>query len=438
MRPISAWTSSALWALRLSVLCLLSLHALFTPVYEGPDEPFHLARARLFATAPLSEALAGRSIDAALLRSMRAWPCGPSMQAAIHCPEYGGEKASFNLLRAGRSTASIEDQALISNYQAHQPPLYYLGAALLLKLFAPAIGTAPEAQILLLRLAAVLLVGYILCFPLRKLGKGRVRLEALLLSAMLLPGAAESLVRVSNDVGVFAWSVLLLAALSSDLRLRLGLMALLAAVGPLIKLTALPVVGFAAVLVWQKSDWRRGLLVGAAGLAVFPLQWLRGWAWGGTLEANSRWSDLGSTSEVLVGLLHSAATFLKTAVWLGGWSFFRPPDWLALAAPVCCLLLLGRTTQLRNRRRDLAAHLAGLALVGAGFLAFALGQRRIFGVWGGVGGWYFWGWAPWLAQLADDTLEIRPQREPSLIAGAVVLSTAIHLLWFATAYRLYG
>lgn len=419
--------------IRILVLLHLTLHAFFSPVYEGPDEPFHLARARLFALVPLKEALAGKDVDAELVRSLRAWPCGPAMQPALGCPAFGSEPASFNILEPARRS---EMGAPSANYQAHQPPLYYLAGASLLKLFAPWIGTTPESQVLLLRLAAVLLVGYVLCFPLRKLGKENVHLEALVLLAMLLPGAAESLVRVSNDVGVFAWSILLLAALQSGDRIRPASKALLAGVGPLVKLTALPIVAFAAVLVWRKRDWRAGALIGAAGLAVLPLQWLRGWDWGGTLEANAPWSGIGSLSEISVGLLHSAATFLKTAIWLGGWSFFRPPGWLLLAAPFCGLLLVLRTFRVRECPRNLAAHLAGLALAGAGFVAFALGQRRIFGIWGGVGGWYFWGWAPWIALLASDVLEIRKERE--LVAGAVVGAAALNLTWLHLAYRIYG
>lgn len=426
---------ATLLALRAAVFLLCALHAIFSPVYEGPDEPFHLARARQFVGAPLAEALAGEEVDADLVRSMQAWPCGPAMQSALDCPAYGSEPAAFNILDPARRA---ETGASINNYQAHQPPLYYLAAASLLELFAPGIGTAPESQILLLRLAAVLLVGYVLCFPLRKLGKGNVPLEALVLLALLLPGAAESLIRVSNDVVVFAWAVLMVAALSRRDELRTRELALLAALGPLLKLTAFPIVAVAAVVGWRARGRRSGLLIAASGLAVFPLQWLRGWAWGGTLEANTPLGPLGSLPEILVGLVHSAATFLKTAVWLGGWTFFRPPVWLLVVIPLLGLLVIVRCVRLRNPRANGGAHLAGAALAAAGFVAFALGQRQIFGVWGGVGGWYLWGWAPWLALCASDLLEIRLDRERELVAGAVLAAGLAHLVWFEVAYRAYG
>ncbi len=426
---------ATLITLRAAVVLLCLLHALFTPVYEGPDEPFHLARARMFARAPLADALAGKVVDADLVRSLQAWPCGPAMQTALGCPAFGSESASFNILETSRRS---ETGVASSNYQAHQPPLYYLVSASLVELFAPGIETAPESQILLLRLAAVLLVGYVLCVPLRKLGKGNAPFEALVLMALLFPGSAESLVRVSNDVGVFAWAVLLLAAVHSGDRLHPGSTAVLAGVGPLLKLTAFPIVAYAAVLVWRKRGWRAGTLVGAAGLAVLPLQWLRGWAWGGTLEANAQLSGLGTLPEILFGLLHSAATFFKTAVWLGGWSFFRPPAWLLLAAPLFGLTLILRGFRRRRFPPDLFAHFAALALALAGFVVFARGQRRIFGVWGGVGGWYLWGWVPWLALFASDVVEIRPGRERELVVTAIVGATAMNLVWFQVAYRIYG
>ena len=366
---------------------------------------------------------------------MRAWPCGPAMQAAFHCPSYGHEEATFNLLEPARRA---ETGARSSNYQAHQPPLYYLAASSLLELFAPGIGTVPESQILLLRLAAVLLAGYVLCFPLRKLGQGNVHLETFLLLALLLPGAAESLIRVSNDVGVFAWAVLMVAALSRRPSIRTGELAWLAALGPLLKLTAFPIVAVAAVLGWRARGWRSGLLIAASGLAVLPLQWLRGWAWGGTLEANTPLGDLGSLPEMLAGLVHSAATFLKTAVWLGGWTFFRPPAWVLVALPVLGAVWIVRSVRLRKPMANRTAHLAGGALAAAGFVAFALGQRQIFGVWGGVGGWYLWGWAPWLALLASDLLEIRPERERELLFAALAAAAVLNAAWFAVAIATYG
>lgn len=59
-------------ALRVLVLARLAVHALFVPVFEGPDEPFHLARARLFSAAPLAVAMDGSIVDSEIVGAIRA------------------------------------------------------------------------------------------------------------------------------------------------------------------------------------------------------------------------------------------------------------------------------------------------------------------------------------------------------------------------------
>ena len=56
----------------------------------------------------------------------------------------------------------------------------------------------------------------------------------------------------------------------------------------------------------------------------------------------------------------------------------------------------------------------------------------------GVGGWYLWGWAPWLALFASDLLEVRLDRERELVAGAVAGAVALNLIWLQVAFRVYG
>ncbi len=154
------------------------------------------------------------------------------------------------------------------------------------------------------------LVGYVLCSSL--LGKGNVPLEALVLLALLLPGAAESLIRVSNDVVVFAWAVLMVAALSRRDELRTRELALLAALGPLLKLTAFPIVAVAAVVGWRARGRRSGLLIAASGLASSRCErgappsvqrnWLQRLGLGrnarGETRRSGRWRSL---PEILVG-----------------------------------------------------------------------------------------------------------------------------------------
>lgn len=435
---MSGPSSRLLAGLRVLVLLRFALHALFLPVYEGPDEPFHLGRARLVADRPLTEAIRGESVDRDLVRSMRSRPCGPPMHAAFGCPSFGGAPAAFDILSSHPPPGAAEEDGRQENYQAHQPPLYYLAAGLLLKLFALGAAGAPANQLLLLRLASVLLVGVALFLPVRKLGKGNALFQATLLLGLLLPGAAESLVRVANDVAVFAWSAVLVWIVFRSGNFKPGLTAFLAGLGPMLKLTALPVVAVAAVVGWRRRGWRSGLVIAASGLVVLPLQWLRGWAWGGTLEANTASPTAESISTVLLGLAHSSYTFVKTAIWLGGWSSFRPPAALAVAVPLFVAWLAVRVFRLRPRLEHWPAHAAGLAVALLGFIAFAIGKQALFGVWGAVGGWYAWGWAPWLALLAAGTLELRDGRGREAILGALAGALLLNLAWFDVALRTYG
>ena len=86
----------------------------------------------------------------------------------------------------------------------------------------------------------------------------------------------------------------------------------------------------------------------------------------------------------------------------------------------------------------LVPHAAGAAVALAGLLTFVLANRRFFGDWGGVGGWYFWGWFPWVLVAFDDTLTIPSRVGRILLATAVVFVAASNILYFRTAIRLYA
>lgn len=441
------------WARFLAGLVVLKLllFAWALPAFEGTDEPFHLDRARAFAESPLGEGWGGRPLAPEVVSAVRSSPCGPDLQRAFGCPAYGrarqeGGAAWGNLLTPEASGlevggSGVAGGGVVANYQNHQPPLYHAVAGAILRMAGG--DLEPRAQLLVLRLFAVLLVilgtGLCLSFLAPSLRWG---LPALL----LLPGAAEALVRAGNDAPVFAWSAALLAVVLSRTRARgegsrfpLGLF-LLAACGPLIKLTAIPVIAFAAVERVGRRRWREGAALALGGLVVFPLQLARGWAWGGTLELNAPPTpeSLG-WGEPVLGILHSAYTFLKTALWLGGWSVFRPPGWVLVAAVV--LVLAGLfLVRLRRPPRRLLAHVTAAALAAGAFAAFAIGKYRTFGVWGAVGGWYFWGWLPWVLLILQD-LYRRPEDETSARSWAVAAAAfllMVNIAWLTAAHRLYG
>jgi hypothetical protein len=425
-------------------LCLLFLslllvarfvaHALFVPAFEGPDEIFHLARVVDFADHPLLEALKGGEVDGTILAGVRARPCA---QGRRDCPPFGTEPASFNLLHplpiVGRHPAE-------RNPEANQPPLFYLVAGLLLRT-ARLAGwqalVAPEPRLLFARLLCVFLfgVGLILLFRSDAFRQSRV-LAAYSLIVLTLPGASESLARCANDASVFLWSSLVVWAIGRRLP-TLYLVALLG-LGPLLKLTALPVCAFAVVALWSEGGIRSAGWGTLSSLLVFPLQWVRGWKWGGTYELNRPMPALHeSLGSVSIGLIRSAYTFVKTTFWLGGWSFVRAPR--ALVAGFAALILLTMLLLLRRRPVNRpAAHLAGLGLAAAGFLLFAIANRRFFGGWGGVGGWYVWSWFPWLTIAARDVLILRKGTSVWLLMASGAFAIAANIVYYAALHRLYG
>ncbi|HEY4229080.1 MAG TPA: DUF2142 domain-containing protein [Thermoanaerobaculia bacterium] len=420
-----------------AVVARMTFHALFVPAFEGPDEPYHLARALAFASGPPSRAFAGAPVAPALVDAVRAKPCSENLHRVFGCPLFGASPARFDVLapdppapQAGRSLVNTED---------NQPPLAYLLGGLVLRACGAFGGLSPSASLLVFRLFGVLCVAVALFGPLLVLAGDPRRAGGLTVGVLLLlltPGASEALARASNDAPVFLWAALCVWAIKR--RFGAAVLIPLLAAGPLLKLTALPVAVFAVAALADRGRPRLALAGAAATLAVFPVQALRGWKWGGTLEFNAAATALvGSAGATLVGLLRSSYTLIKTTFWLGEWSFFRAPRplvaayFLILAA---ALLLAGRRPDPHHR----AAHAAGAVVAAGGFLAFAIGNRLYYGDWGGVGGWYVWTWLPWLAMAASD-LAVMPRRAATgvLVALAVFVVVA-NVLWLSVAWPLYG
>ncbi len=274
-------------------------------------------------------------------------------------------------------------------------------------------------------------------FPLRALLRKRSRsVAAAGLLLLMLPGASEALARCSNDAAMFCWSALLLYAVCR--RASLSWTCLLLAVGPLLKLTALPVGAFAAAALWQQGR-RRGALLGAviSGL-VFPVQALRGWLWGGTYEFNRTLPGIQETlGHAALGFTRSVYTIVKTAFWLGGWSFFRAPALLVIA----WFLLLAGFLAAARLRPDPAArwpHVIGAAAALIGCVIFIIGNRRFYGDWGGVGGWYLWDWAPWILIALHDLLFVPAGARRVLLPATVAFVVVANLVYFGIAFRFYA
>jgi hypothetical protein len=429
-------------AATLFVLARLVFHALYWPAFEGPDEPFHLARVR----AGLQATGVGDALDSELIGCVRSVPCSEDLARALGCTPFAQSEqvAAFNIVGSSCEHETMEGFESYPNYESHQPPLYYWAGVLALAATHALTGSDPLRQLLVLRLLSVLFVALALLFPIRWAARGLARyFYPSVLVALCFPGAAESLARAANDSLLFAWAALAIWELEHG-RNR-WTQPLLAAVGPLIKLTALPVVVLSVAVAFTRRGVRASGRVVVASLLFLPVQWIRGWSWGGTVELNAQTAGLHEGwSDTVVGLGRSLYTFLKTSLWLGGWSFFRAPGWIvALLGAGGIVLLLAM--QPRGGWRDwipngLAASAAAVATLG-----FFVSHRMYFGQWGGVGGWYLWGWLPWLAWGAvscfrprENWLERGPRSAGVGVCLLGSLVVVVNLAWWFTAQSLYS
>jgi hypothetical protein len=431
--------SSARWVGVLLVLVAVRFlaQALFVPSFEGPDELFHLARIAAFADEPLGAAFKGVATDRQTIAAVQARPCCASLHRHFGCRLFGRETAFFNLLRPLPPAVGAP---AVQNPEDNQPPLYYALVGSALRLAGPVLGDRgrwPEVRLLIARLIGVVSVIAGLTILLRLLVPGGEWMVAAgLLVWMLMPGASESLARCSNDAPVFLWSAGALAA--AYRRASTATIAALATAGPLLKLTAFPTIAFIVVMLWVSKRRTTATFAGVASLLVFPVQALRGWQWGGTIELNRPASAFDEGAwQILVGVGRSTYTFFKTAFWLGNWSFFRPPMVL-LTVFWIVLLLWVVSAQYRPGSTLVIAHGAAATACALGALLFFLSHRRFWGDWGGVGGWYLWAWFPWLTVAARDLLSLSPHRRPLLLSLTVVLALAATVVYLHSGLQVYG
>lgn len=436
-RPVLA--SSAPWVSLLFALVVvrLVLQALFVPSFEGPDEPYHLARIAAFADRPFGAAFRGVPTDGRIIAAVKARPCCESLHRHFGCSQFGREAADFNLLRPLPPAAGA---LAVPNPENNQPPLYYAIAGSALRVTEPILGergTWPEVRLLEARLFGLVfvVVGLWLLVPLFSPAREWTAAAGLLVW-MLMPGASESLVRCSNDAAVFLWSAGAMKAVSR--RASIVAVGSLMAVGPLLKLTAFPIVAFVVIALWVSRRRTEAVSAAIASLLVFPVQLFRGWFWGGTYELNRPGNALNETAwQVLVGMGRSAYTFFKTAFWLGNWSFFRPPMVL-LTLFWLTLLFWVISAKYRPGSRRTTAHVAAAVACALGALLFFVSHRRFWGDWGGVGGWYLWSWFPWLAVAAHDLFVLRPDRRRLLLGLTVALSLTATVVYLQTGVSVYG
>lgn len=410
----------------------LLFHAVYLPIFEGPDEPFHLARIDQIRTDGLGALFSEQLVDKEIVGTIQAHPCGPDLQRAFSCQPFSGDGA-FNILAPN---APIGTATPYENYEAHQPPLYYLFGAGIVSLGQFVGASTPKTELLILRLMSVVFVVTAMMLLVNCFNKNRTVI-LVVLGFLLLPGAAESLARCANDSAVFLWATTLVWATHKRPNATLAVVVLVG-IGPLIKLTALPISVFGVFWLLRERNAGVALLGILSTSAVFSLQLLRGWGWGGTVELNAVVSPLNeSVGALVVGFIRTVYTFVKTTWWLGGWSFFRAPTLVVL---ISLVLLIGWALTLRIRRsnENSIPHLAAIVTLVTAFVYFAVKHRLYHGVWGGVGGWYAWGWFPYFCLLVTDCVKSRQRTVKPMLCAGLLFLVATNTLWFLQAIDLYG
>lgn len=355
-------------------------HAVFLPLWEGFDEWAHVAYLQRLAGGqglPLpSQTRVTREVQASL--SLTPMPAVPLSAPHLTHTEYWrlpeAERAALRRKLESLPRQWVAEEAAVGerNYEAQQPPLYYL----LLAPLERALRAQPlPARVLALRLAGVLLAS--LTIPLifavvRRAAEPQLGIAAAALAAAM-PLPAMTAARVGNDaLSMVLFSVLLWAVLraGSGAGLAQGIATggLLGA-GLLTKayfLTAIPAV--AALYGWRAlRDKQRRLSVLQQAGAVFGMAALISfwWYWRNYTLTGS-WSGLqqvagdraATASELVRQALQAnwtrfAETAFNTHLWIGHWSFLQVRAWMydvllaayALAAAGLIVLFLRRRSE---------------------------------------------------------------------------------------------
>jgi hypothetical protein len=139
---------------------------------------------------------------------------------------------------------------------------------------------------------------------------------------------------------------------------------------------------------------------------------------------------------IVVGVLRSIYAFLKTTFWLGGWSFVRAPmSLVAVWFLLIAALLL--TSRARPRSPNTIPHVGGLLVAVAGIALFLTAHRRYWGQWGGVAGWYAWGWSPWLALAWNDCFRTSRRAAEVLLPATAAFVVVANWIYFREILGLY-
>lgn len=323
-----------------------AIQVLFTPVWEGFDEPFHVAYAAFFAEHGRPPGFAEPSFPSFYYRVLPLLPSrvgngapGYSEWRRLAPAERARRRAA---VETARPDASERRSYAHANYERQQPPLFYALASPIAGLFAR--GPLPDL-VLALRLYCLLIASLVVpaTAVLARLLLPRRGVFFALPVVAFLPNTAFYVDHVTNDA--LAWPVL--AGVAATLVLvwrrpsvrRAALLGALSVCAAWTKLTLLIVVACAAITVVaaaRRQDARRRALSILLG-AVLPL------AATAVLLSRTR-AETGSWT----GIIYSIRTpgvgarellselpridyasalrqWFRSHVWSGGWSFVALP-----------------------------------------------------------------------------------------------------------------
>jgi hypothetical protein len=410
---VAARRRAAVLAVWIAFLARGSLHVLMEPIWEGFDEPYHLAYVAFVAEHGRPPGYLEPSFPADYAAAVDLLPShfsrAPDFRQWRRLPP---EERASRRERDARIIAVGPPQYLSRNYERQQPPLFYFVAAPA----ARALATSGLPGLVVgMRLFCVLLASLVI--PLT------ARLARLLLPqrglffalpiAALLPNTLFFVDRVTNDA--LAWPIfaaicgwLVLSARRPGSTRRWLTLGLLIAAGVWTKMTLLPALAAAvgAVLLARRRRDGRGP-AGLLAAVLLPLALIAPlMVWNAAESGNPFGLTYGSLgrppalTEVAaqvrnLRLRSLAASWTINHLWSGGWEFLQPPPAVsyAAAAAILAAALLGLALARRahrlipGRSRWIPLGIAVLSFVAA-MLLHGLSARASGRIAGGEG-WYF-------------------------------------------------
>ena len=325
------------------------------PYGDPLDEIFHFGYAVFLETTGHPPAASEISMPEELLRPLRFLPRstsfpGPKVSWSEASRWTSGERE--RLWREAFPLRSSKRPVFVTtNYESQQPPLFYLGAALLLR----ALKEIPlETRLLILRLAATLVAALTVPIAHAFFRRFLPRQGALLATAAwaAFPGVGSFVGRFSNDALALPIVAALLLLFAETAAGRLSwkgaaLLAALLAVGCWTKLYVLllvPTAPLAGLL--APAHRRRVVLLRALAACAVALLLLSPWMLRQRVDTGD-WLGLAASKQApslgvsLLDRVQSLGSLFTLRFWIVfGRTFLWPGTWSAMGAPASLAVLL--------------------------------------------------------------------------------------------------